>query len=135
MFLACLIWQIFCFQHGIHQEFTCEHTPEQNGKMELFWETIDTIARCLLETAGLPESFWSFAYRAAFHIKNRCLHFAHGTTPLLTTQFFDNSPDVSHFRVFGYQTFMYLEKPKRKKSKVELWKVFYSAIATILSHI
>ena len=28
---------------------------------------------------------------------------------------FDKTPDLSHFRVFGCQAFMYLEKPKRKK--------------------
>ena len=30
-------------------------------------------------------------------------------------KFFDKTPDLSHFRVFGCQAFMYLEKPKRKK--------------------
>ena len=70
-----------CLQQGIHQEFTCEYTPEQNGKIDRVWGTIGAMARCLLKTAGLPETFWSFAYRAAFHIKNRCLHSAHGMTP------------------------------------------------------
>ena len=55
----------------------------------------------------------SFAYRAAFHIKNRCPHSAHGMTPF--EKFFDKTPDLSHFRVFGCQAFMYLEKAKRKK--------------------
>ena len=122
-----------CLQQGIHQEFTCEYTPEQNGKIERVWGTIGAMARCLLKTAGLPETFWSFAYRAVFHIKNRCLHSAHGMTPF--EKFFDKTPDLSHFRDFGCQAFMYLEKPKQKNLKVELWKVFYSAIATILSHI
>ena len=121
-----------CLQQGIHQEFTCEYTPEQNGKIEQVWGTIGAMARCLLKKAGLLETFWSFACRAVFHIKNRCLHSAHGMT--LFEKFFDKTPDLSHFRVFGCQAFMYLEKPKRKKNvKVELWKVFYSAIATILS--
>ena len=30
-------------------------------------------------------------------------------------KFFDKTPDLSHFRVFGCQAFMYLEKAKRKK--------------------
>ena len=30
-------------------------------------------------------------------------------------KFFDKTADLSHFRVFGCQAFMYLEKPKRKK--------------------
>ena len=45
-------------QQEIHQEFTCEHTPEQNGNIERVWGTIGAMARCLLKTAGLPESFW-----------------------------------------------------------------------------
>ena len=102
-----------CLQQGIHQEFTCEYTPVQNGKKARVWGTINAIARCLLETRVLPEPFWSFAYRAAFFWKNRCLHSAHGTTPF--EKFFDKTPDVSHFWNFGCQAFLYLEKPKRKK--------------------
>ena len=28
-----------CLQQGIHQEFTCEYTPEQNGKIDRVWGT------------------------------------------------------------------------------------------------
>ena len=83
--------------------------------MERVRETISAIARCLLKTADSPESFCSFAHRAAFPIKS--LHFAHGTT--LFETFFDKTPDVSHLRAFGFLAFMYLEKPKQKKLKVE----------------
>ena len=99
-----------CLQQGSHQEFT----PEQNGKIERTWGTIYAMSRCLLKTVGSPEFFWSFAYRAAFHIKNRCLHTAHGTT--LFDKFFDKTPNLSHFRVFACQAFMYLERSKRKKT-------------------
>ena len=102
-----------CLQRGIHQEFTCKYTPEQNGKIERVWGTVGSMARCLLKLSGLPETFWSFAYRAAFHIKSRCLHSAHGTTPF--ENLFDKTPCLSYFRVFGCQAFMYSEKPKRKK--------------------
>ena len=36
---------------------------------ERVWGTIGAMARCLLKTTGLPGFFYSFAYRAAFHIK------------------------------------------------------------------
>ena len=78
--------------------------------------------RCLLKTAGSPQSFWSFAYRAAFHGKNRCLHSAHCTT--LFEKIFDKTLDVSHFQVFGCQAFMYLEKPTRNKFESRAAKGF-----------
>ena len=79
------------------EKLTCEYTPEQNRKQKRVWGNIGAMGRCLLKTAGLPESFWSFAYRAAFHIET-------GVFTLLMAQhpsnIFDKTPVVSHFRVF-----------------------------------
>ena len=102
-----------CLQQGIHQEFTSDYTPEENGKIERIWGTIGAMARCLMKKANLPEVFWSFAYRAAFHIKNRCIHSAHGKTPF--EKFFGEVPKVSHLKVFGRRAYMYVEKSKRRK--------------------
>ena len=40
-----------CSEQVIHQEFTCEYTSEQNGKIERVVVTIGAMARCLMETA------------------------------------------------------------------------------------
>ena len=66
-----------------------------------------------VQNRRLDDSFWSFEYRAAFQIKNRCLDSAHGTTPF--EKLFDKTPDVSHFQVFECQSFMFSEKLKRNK--------------------
>ena len=46
-----------CLQQGIHQEFTLEITPEQNGKIEGRWATIGAIARCLLKLQAYQNFF------------------------------------------------------------------------------
>ena len=81
--------------------------------IERIWGTIGAMARCLMKKANTPEVFWSFAYRAAFHIKNRCIHSAHGKTPF--EKFFGELPKVSHLKVFGCRAYMYVEKSKRRK--------------------
>ena len=72
------------------------------------------------------ELFRDFAYRAAFHLKNRCLHSAHSMTPF--EKFFDKTPHLSHFRVFGCQAFMYLEEPKRKKLESRALEGFFTRL-------
>ena len=38
-----------CLQQAIHQEFTCEYTPEQNGQIKQVWGNIGSMAWCLLK--------------------------------------------------------------------------------------
>ena len=103
-----------CLRNHIRQEFTAAYTPEENGKVERVWSTIGAMVRCMLKTANLVETFWSFAIRAAFHIKNRCVHSSHGKTPF--EKFFGKPPDLNHLKVFGCKAFAFVEKEKRKKS-------------------
>ena len=60
-----------CLRNHIRQAFTATYTLEENGRVERIWSTIGAMVRCMLKTANLKETFWSFAIRAAFHIKTR----------------------------------------------------------------
>ena len=71
------------------------------------------MVRCTLKTANLMEMFWSFAIRAAFHIKNMCIHSSHGKTPF--EKFFGKPPDLNYLKVFGCKAIAFVEKEKRKK--------------------
>ena len=103
-----------CLRNHIRQEFTSMYTPDENGKVERKWSTIGAMVRCILKTANLKETFWSFAIRAAaFHIKNRCIHSSHGMTSF--EKFFGKPPHLNHLKVFGCKAFAFVEKVKRKK--------------------
>jgi len=102
-----------CLERGIRQEFTAAYTPEENGKIERLWSSLNGMARCLLRTANLNERFWSFAFLTANHIKNRCWHSAIKMTPY--EKFFGLKPDISHMRIFGCTAYAFIEKEKRRK--------------------
>ena len=44
-----------CRNNGIRQKFSAPYTPQENGKMERAWGTVTGMARCMMETAGLPK--------------------------------------------------------------------------------
>ena len=106
------ILRTFNYSKELIKIFSCEYTPEQNGKIERVWGTIESMAMCLLKTAGLPES-WSFVYRAAFQIENRCLHSAHGTKRY-EKKIFEDTKYVSFSSFFLCQGFMYLKETEAK---------------------
>ena len=58
-----------CLRNHIRQDFTAKYTPEGNGKVERIWRTMDARVRCIFKTGNLQKLFWSFAIRAAFHMK------------------------------------------------------------------
>jgi hypothetical protein len=102
-----------CKTNHIRQEFTADYTPEENGKAERLFSTLMAMARCMLKQAKLSGALWSYAMRAAVHIKNRCMHSAIGKTPY--ELFFGHIPTVSHIKIFGCRCYAYVEKQKRKK--------------------
>ena len=59
---------------GVKQNFTCAHTPEQNGVSERLNRTLVESGRALLIQAGLGAELWSLAVAHAVFIKNRMWH-------------------------------------------------------------
>ena len=56
---------------GIHHEKTNAYTPQENGVSERMNRTIVEMARTLLQDAGLPNTYWSFAVNHATYVINR----------------------------------------------------------------
>lgn len=102
----------FCRDRGIRHELSAPYVPEDNGKIERVWGTVVGMARCMVERAGAPQSFWSHALLTAFQLKNFCIHSSHGKTPY--ELFMGNKPNVSHLRVFGCVAYAYVERGRKK---------------------
>ena len=63
-----------CRQKGFRLEFSAPYTPQENGNVEMNWETITPMARCLLKQSGLEKEYGPYALNMASEIKNFCLH-------------------------------------------------------------
>ena len=69
----------FCKHHGIVQQFTVPHTPQQNGVAERKNRTLVECTRSMRQGKGLSNGFWAEAINTAVYLKNRspskCLSF------------------------------------------------------------
>ena len=61
----------FCKQEGIERQFTVTYTPQQNGVAERMNRTLAERIRAMLRTAGISNSFWAEAAKAACYVINR----------------------------------------------------------------
>ncbi|CAL5399451.1 unnamed protein product [Camellia sinensis] len=50
--------QAFMHSHGIHHQFSCPHTPSQNGAAERKHLHINEMAICLLHHSSIPLTYW-----------------------------------------------------------------------------
>jgi transposase InsO family protein len=89
-----------CLEHGIDQQFSAPHVPQQNGIMELKNRTLVEMTRMMLDEHRTPRCFWADVISTAFYISNRIfLHLILHLTPL--ELHFGRKPSVSHLRPFG----------------------------------
>ena len=61
----------FLSANHVAQRFSTPYTPQQNAFIERVWGTTFSTARVLLAAAGLPPTFWAFAFQTARWILNR----------------------------------------------------------------
>jgi transposase InsO family protein len=95
----------FCLEHGIDQQFSALHVPQQNGVMEQKNRTLVEIARTMLDEHRTPRCFWVDAISTTCYISNwiflrSILHL----TPF--ELHFGRKPSISHFRPFGCKCFV-----------------------------
>ena len=98
---------------GIELVNTAPRTPQQNGKAERDNRTIIESARTMITAKKLPLSLWAEAVGTAVTVLNRVLATGKEKTPYEI--WFGKTPDVSHFRVFGSDAYMHIDKQFRKK--------------------
>ena len=106
-----------CRKNGIRQEYSTTYTPHGNGKIERVWGTVTGMARCMLETVGLPKQLWPCALATSFYVKNRCFHSAQNGTPFGMS--FGERPNLSEMQPFGCRPFLLTEDRKKLDSKAQ----------------
>jgi transposase InsO family protein len=101
-------------QEGIKQEFTCAGTPQQNGVLERFNQTIVEMMRCMISLANLTGGFWGEAAYCANYIIVRCptSGLEGDVTPY--QEWYHSVPNVSHLRIFGCQSHVHIQDKYRK---------------------
>jgi hypothetical protein len=89
----------FCHEHGIDQQFSAPHVPQQNGVVERKNRTLVEMVRTMLDEHRAPRRFWADAISTACYISNRIfLRLILHLTPFELR--FGRKPSVSHFRPF-----------------------------------
>jgi transposase InsO family protein len=61
----------FCLEHGVDQQFSAPHVPQQNRVMERKYRTLVEMARMMLDEHRTPRCFWADAISTACYISNR----------------------------------------------------------------
>eukprot|EP00253_Pinus_taeda_P035070 PITA_35070 len=119
----------FCKQHGIIQQFTVPHTPQQNGVAERKNRTLVECARSMLQGKGISNGLWVEAINTDVYLKNRsptkCLGFK-----TLFEALFGLKPAVDHLRIFGSKAFAHVPKPDRKKLDPKALKCIFVGYGT-----
>lgn len=119
----------FCKQHGIIQQFTVPHTPQQNGVAERKNRTLVECARSMLQGNVISNGIWAEAINTVVYLKNRsptkCLGFK---TPF--EALFGLKPIVDHMRIFGSKDFAHVPKPDRKKLDPKALKCIFVGYGT-----
>ncbi|PKU75385.1 Retrovirus-related Pol polyprotein from transposon TNT 1-94 [Dendrobium catenatum] len=101
-------FQLFLSTNGILHQFSCPHTPQQNGLAERKHRHIIETARTLLLQAKLPTSFWVESVLTAVYLINRL--------PSPITKYispfqclYKSPPSYSHLKIFGCLCYPWLQ--------------------------
>jgi transposase InsO family protein len=107
-------FQNYCDMNGIKRQLPIAYTPQQNRVAERKNRTVVEMARSMLQTKGLSNSFWGDAVATSVYILNRCPTSALDMmTPYKA--WYEKNPNVNHFRVFGCVAYVHIVDQKRQK--------------------
>lgn len=118
-----------CKSHGIFQQYTVPHTPQQNGVSERKNITLVECARSMLQGKGLSNTFWAEAINTAIYLKNRSpTRYLGFKTPFEALYGFKLA--VNHLRVFGSKAFAHIPKADRKKLEPKIVRCIFVGYGT-----
>lgn len=99
---------------GISHLTSPPHTPEHNGVSERKHRHIVETGLSLLSHAGMPRSYWTYAFSAAVYLINRLpTPVLHMTSPFF--KLFDTSPNYGKLKIFGCLCFPWLRPYTKHK--------------------
>ncbi|PKU79126.1 Retrovirus-related Pol polyprotein from transposon TNT 1-94 [Dendrobium catenatum] len=109
-------FQQFCKTSGMRHQYTCPHTPSQNGLAERKNRHILETVRSLLIHSKAPHSLWTHALHTAIHIINRLpTRKLKNKTP--HESLYSKPPSYQHLKIFGCLCYPWLRP--YAKSKLE----------------
>jgi hypothetical protein len=95
----------FCLEHGVDQQFSAPHVPQQNRVMERKDHTLIEMTRTMLDEHKTLMRFWADAISTTYYISNRI--FLRSILHLTPSKLhFSRKHYVSHLRPFGYKCFI-----------------------------
>jgi hypothetical protein len=98
---------------GLKFKFITPYFHQQNGVPERLNRTLVTVARAMLQDAGLPERFWEDAVATACYIRNRLPIGPKGITP--EEAYSGKKPYIGHLRAWGCLAYPHIPLEKRRK--------------------
>ena len=98
---------------GLKFEFITPYFHQQNGVPERLNRTLVTVARAMLQDAGLPERFWEDAIATACYIRNRIPVGPKGMTP--EEAYSGKKPYIGHLKAWGCLAYHYIPLENRRK--------------------
>ena len=96
-------------------EPTGPDAASQNAGVEKYNDTLGTMTRSLLYSAGLPAEYWSAALVHAAYLLNRRVHSALKITPF--ESWFGKQPDLKRLRIFGAR--VCVKRAGKRRSKLD----------------
>ena len=85
---------------GIRREFSCRHTPQQNGVAKRKNRQIIEVARAMMHEKHMPNFFWAEAASTTVYLMNWCT--TDGVQELTPYEILvGRKPILSHLKVFG----------------------------------
>jgi transposase InsO family protein len=105
----------FCRRRGIKQRLTPPYTPQLNGVAERMNRTLVECARCMLEHAGLPKTYWGEAVKTVTFLRNRCPTRSTSVEQSPYEVWTGRKPLLANLKVFGCHAFVTITKEKRSK--------------------
>ena len=96
------------------REFSCRHTPQQNGVAERKNQQILDVACTMIHEKHMPNFYWAEAASTAVYLMNRCTtNGVHELTPYEILV--GRTPILSHLKVFGSIANVYIQNENREK--------------------
>ena len=92
----------------IKHERSAPYSPHQNGTSERSWQTLFSMARCLLIESKLPQNLWVYTLMASAYIRNRCYKKNTRKTPY--ESFACPKPNLNKMHTFGITCFFLCTK-------------------------
>ena len=104
----------YMVENRIETQMSMPDSPQQNGQVERFQQTIVNGAEAMRHHACLSNGFWIYAVKAKLHTYN--------VTPIKRADFKTPTelwsgikPNISYLRVFGCQAWVHILKKRRYK--------------------